>query len=111
MDGEVPFLIGRKTTEDWKMKMDFGRRVARIRVGTEEVPLEYEVDRGGHIILRLFKEKAWLGEDWKTKKEQWDSNARRLHRQFAHPSKKLKNLIKEGWEELRLRRKEKFLKG
>ena len=41
LDGNVPFLIGRK------MKMVFGRRVARIRVGTEEVPLEYEVDRGG----------------------------------------------------------------
>ena len=65
LDGNVPFLIGRKTI-DWKIKMDFGRRVARIRVGTE-VTLEYEVDRGGYIILRLFekKEKAWLGEDWR----------------------------------------------
>ena len=55
LDGNVPFLIGRKTI-DWKIKMDFGRRVARIRVGTE-VTLEYEVDRGGYIILRLFEKK------------------------------------------------------
>ena len=47
LDGDVPFLIGRKTIEDWNMKMDFGR----IRLGTKEVPFEYEVKRGGHIIL------------------------------------------------------------
>ena len=65
LDGDVPFLIGRKMIGDWKMKMEFGRRIARIRVGTEEVTLEYEVEREGHIILRLFekKEKAWLGEE------------------------------------------------
>ena len=49
LDSHVPFLIGRKTIEDWNMKMDFGRRVAQIRVGTKEVPFEYEVSKLGKI--------------------------------------------------------------
>ena len=31
LDGEIPLLIGRKTIKDWKMEMDFEKKVARMK--------------------------------------------------------------------------------
>ena len=37
LEGEIPLLIGRKTMEDWNMKLDFENKDAKIRWGNEMI--------------------------------------------------------------------------
>ena len=63
------------------------------------IKYDSKVDEGGHIKMKLFEKenRGWRESVWKDNKDQSDKIARKLHRQFAHPSKeKLKKLISEG---------------
>ena len=58
LEGEIPMLTGRKTMEDFIMKLDFENKVTKIRWGCEMIHYNYNMDEGGHIKMKLFdKEK------------------------------------------------------
>ena len=78
LEGEIPMLIGRKTIEDWNMKLDFENKI-KIRWGNEMI--HYKVDGRRHIKMKLFnkEERGWMGGDWRGNREQWEKIARKFH--------------------------------
>ena len=46
LEGEIPLLIGRKTMEDWNMKLDFENKVTKIKWGNEMIHYNYNMMKG-----------------------------------------------------------------
>ena len=89
IDGDVPWLIGRKTMERMERDIKLGKGEICIGdMGREEI--EFKVDNRGHMRItlgrRMWMEEVRLGEDKGLNRKE----LRKLHLQFGHP----------GWERL-----------
>ena len=100
LDGDVPWLIGRITMQNLKMRLDLETNTVDVVDLGETVRLR--VDDSGHLRIklgaRMEKENVWtenlLGDCEKERKVK----LRKLHLQFGHPGKeKLVKLIEEAW--------------
>ena len=101
VDGEVPWLIGRTTMQNLRMKLDLEREEVEIVDIKETVKLR--VDNSGHLRIKLGRkmnsDEVWTENLLGDSRQERRNKLRKLHLQFGHPGQeKLTSLLEEAWK-------------